>query len=69
MRLLIIICVATLFSVGISSLTVGVIYLIDKLADFMDGKLGIEGSLWFLIITLTAVSIPFMVCIMYLGGF
>lgn len=68
MRLLIIICVATLFSVGISSLTVGVIYLIDKLADFMDGKLGIEGSLWFLIITLTAVSIPFMTCIMYLGG-
>lgn len=68
MRLLIIICVATLFSVGISSLTVGVIYLIDKLADFMDGKLGIEGSLWFLIITLTAVSIPFVTCIMYLGG-
>ena len=68
MRLLIIICVATLFSVGISSLTVGVIYLMDKLADFMDGKLGIEGSLWFLIITLTAVSIPFMTCIMYLGG-
>lgn len=68
MRLLIIICVATLLSVGISSLTVGLIYLMDKLADFMDGKLGIEGSLWFLIITLTAVSVPFIVCIMYLGG-
>lgn len=40
----------------------------DKLAGFMDGKLGIEGSLWFLIITLTTVSIPLIVCIMYLGG-
>lgn len=68
MKLLFYIVVATLISFVIASLIVGGAYLMDKLAGFMDGKLGIEGSLWFLIITLTTVSIPFIVCIMYLGG-